>query len=252
MLTQLLILCPLVFIAGYIDAIAGGGGLITIPAYIFAGVPIHEAIATNNLSSGIGMSAALWRYGHSGYLRRNVCIVAAAAGAVGTVIGAQLSVMASDQTLMMILLFILPLVAIYVLKTKNLKMHDDDPYPQAKTLVLVAILSSVLGSYSGFYGPGAGTFMLLSLSGIAHLSLNEAAGTTKIINVTTDIGALIVFLLNGKVMIMLGLIAGIFSFLGNYLGSKHFTQNGSKIARPIILIVVTLFMIRLVFDLFLS
>ncbi len=252
MVTQFIVLFALVFLSGYIDAIAGGGGLIALPAYMFAGVPIHETIGTNMLSSSIGMSASLWRYTHNGYLKRNrnICIVAAIFAVCGTIIGSELSVHSSERTLMVVMLFVLPVVAGYVLKNKTLTKNDNNPLPQRKTMLLVAIIAFFVGGYGGFYGPGAGTFLLLGFTGIAHLSLNEAAGVGKLANFVTNMGALVVFLANGEVIVLLGLAAGVFSFLGNLVGSKHFTQNGSKIARPIILVVVVIFMIRLIHDLF--
>jgi len=250
MILQALTLFFLVFLAGFIDSIAGGGGLIALPAYMFAGVPIHASIATNKLSSTIGMTASLWRYGHSGYLNRKLGIVASIFAACGTIIGSELSIRSSEHTLMVVMLFVLPVVAGYVLKNKTLTKNDDNPLPQRKTMVYVAIISLFVSGYGGFYGPGAGTFMLLGFTGIAHLSLTEAAGVGKLANYVTNIGALVVFLTHGQAIILLGIAAGFFSFLGNFLGSKRFTQNGSKIARPIILVVVALFMVKLIHDLF--
>lgn len=249
-LTQLLIICPFMFIAGYVDAIAGGGGLITIPAYLLAGVPIHQAIATNNLGSGLGMSATVWRFAILGYFKGTLCTIAVIFGLIGTVCGAYLSLLTPDRLLLYILLFILPFVGIYVFKNKDLTKNDDHPLPKRKTYILLGITSLVIGAYNGFYGPGSGTFLLLLFTGLVHLPLMQAAGAAKIANYSMNIGAIIVFLINGKVLILLGLIAGVFSFLGNYFGSKYFAQKGSKAARPIILVVVCLFMVKLVHDLF--
>jgi len=106
-----------------------------------------------------------------------------------------------------------------------------------------------VGVYDGFYGPGTGTFLLLLLTTVAHQDIRTAAGTTKAINLSTNLAALTVFLVNGAVWLPLGIVAGVFNIAGNYLGSRKFTREGSRITRPIMLVVLVLFAARLVFDL---
>ena len=109
----------------------------------------------------------------------------------------------------------------------------------------------MIGMYDGFYGPGTGTFLLLLLTAFAHVSLNEAAGTTKIINLTANYAALAVFLYNGKALIPLGLTAGLFSMAGNYLGATAFTKKGAAFVRPMIILVLALFFAKLIYELWL-
>ena len=103
--------------------------------------------------------------------------------------------------------------------------------------------------YDGFYGPGTGTFLMLLLTGIARISLNEAAGTTKIVNLSSNYAALAVFLFNGKVLLPLGITAGIFSMAGNYLGASAFTKKGAKFVKPIIILVLVLFFVKIIMEL---
>ena len=111
------------------------------------------------------------------------------------------------------------------------------------------VVALVLGVYDGFYGPGTGTFLILLLTGLAHLSLTDANGTAKVINLTTNLSALAVFLFHGKVLLPLGLAAGCFSILGNYLGTRFFDQGGSRVVKPVMLGVLGIFFLKVLSDL---
>lgn len=106
-----------------------------------------------------------------------------------------------------------------------------------------------MGVYGGFYGPGTGTFLLLLLTGVAHVSLREAAGTTKVINFVVDLVSIIVFSQAGQVLLPLGLTAGVFSMAGNYIGARFFTQKGAKFVKPLICVVLVIFFIKIIYGL---
>ena len=116
------------------------------------------------------------------------------------------------------------------------------------SVLLSSVIAFALGMYDGFYGPGTGTFLILLLTRFAHMDLHRANGITKVINLSSNIASLIVYLLNGQVLMLLGLCAGAFSILGNYLGSRCFTKKGADIARPIILLVLVVFFARTVLE----
>ncbi|MCF0159587.1 MAG: TSUP family transporter [Bacteroidaceae bacterium] len=245
-----LIVCPLVFLAGFIDAIAGGGGLISIPAYILAGLPPHFALGTNKFSSAMGTTVATWQYARQGYIHWPQAIVSILAALIGSYIGSNIALLVPDDTFKMVMLVILPLIALYV--TFRKKLTSDKPaYPLGKTLYLIAGLGFFIGMYDGFYGPGTGTFLMLALTGIAHVTLNDAAGITKTTNLTSNIAALAVFFQHDVVWLRMGIVAAIFSIVGNYLGARFFTQRGVAIVRPTIFIVLTIFFIKVCCDLWL-
>lgn len=249
-LTTFLIVCPLVFLGGFVDSIAGGGGLISLPAYIMTGMPIHFCIGTNKLSSAMGTTVSTLQFARSGYMKLKLSLVAIASALVGSTIGAKLALHISDSYFRIILLIILPLTAIYLLFKKNALsaggLLTDQLAP--RQLGLTLIIAVFLGIYDGFYGPGTGTFLLLCLTGLAKLPMNLAAGTTKVINLTTNITSLTVFLFSGKVVLLLGAIAGIFGIAGNFLGARYFKRGGSSVAKPLILIVLVIFFIKLIHD----
>ncbi len=120
-LHEFLIVCPLVFLAGFVDAIAGGGGLISLPAYMFAGIPVHHAIATNKLSSATGTAVSTWHLVKSKCV--DICLVpgTVACAFVGSIAGANLALIISDKVLKTVLVFVLPVVAFCVLRDKDLK-----------------------------------------------------------------------------------------------------------------------------------
>ncbi len=246
---EFLIVCPLAFLAGLVDAIAGGGGLISLPAYFFAGLPVHGAIATNKLSSTMGTAVATIRYIMFGYMVKWLVIVGVLCGLTGSFLGSNLALVADGVALMAFMLISLPLVAYIVFRARDLDKFADKQLPKGKTFVLTGLIALVIGVYDGFYGPGTGTFLILLLTTVAHLPLREAQGTTKAINLSTNVAALAVFLASGNVLVVLGLVAGLFNIAGNWIGASLFHKKGSTIVRPIMLVVIVLFAIRLVIDL---
>ena len=122
--------------------------------------------------------------------------------------------------------------------------ESDKRLSFGKTLVISIAIALLIGMYDGFYGPGTGTFLLLLLTGVAKMTLGDAAGTTKAINLSTNIAALVVFLVNGQVYILLGLVAGACNMIGNYVGVNLFSSKGTKIVKPIMLCVIGIFLVK--------
>ena len=243
-----LIVCPLTFLAGFVDAVAGGGGLISLPAYMIAGLPVHFAIGTNKLSSGMGTALAAGRLAKGGYIpwrQACLCVLAALAGSWS---GAQLALLVSDQIFKRLMLVILPLTAFYILRSRPLGDVTGSLPPGSMTL-RAGLVALLIGVYDGFYGPGTGTFLLLLLTGFAKLRLREANGVAKSVNLTTNLTALAVYLVNGKVLLLLGLAAGACSVAGNYIGISFFEQKGSRAVKPIMLGVLAIFFVRVLTDL---
>lgn len=246
-IVQFLIVCPLVFIAGFIDAIAGGGGLITMPAYLLAGLPVHNALATNKLSSSMGTAVVTAKYAMNGFINWKRAIICAVFSLMGSFLGSSLALVIAEDIFKIIMLVALPLIAVYVLKRKNLE-SEKDPFSEPVTVLFCVIIAFIIGAYDGFYGPGTGAFILLLMTGLARISLNDAAGTTKVLNLTSNVTALTVFIMNGKVIYPLGLTAGLFSIAGGYLGAVQFTKNGSKFVKPVIILVIAIFFAKIIVE----
>ena len=237
------IVFPLVFLAGFIDAIAGGGGLISLPAYFISGLPSHIAIGTNKMSSSIGTTLATYKLHRSGCINWKFAVIPILFSLTGAFLGSKLNLLVSDHLFKILLIFILPLTMLFVMKTKS--FSDNKPsYPIMKKAVICSIVAFLLGIYDGFYGPGTGTFLLLLLTVVAHLKLSEANGLTKAINLTSNITSLVVFLAHGQVLIFLGIVAGIFNLVGNYIGISFFVNKGQKIVKPVMIFVLIIFIIK--------
>ena len=245
---KFLIVCPLTFIAGFIDAIAGGGGLISLPAFLMTGLPVHNCLATNKMSSSLGTSVSTGRYALKGYIPWKTALFCIPCAFAGSAIGANIALLVSDRPFRLIMLAVLPLTGAYVLTRKELAPEGQE-YPFRITVVISMLCAFFIGIYDGFYGPGTGTFLILLLSGLAHMPIRKANGLTKDINFSTNISALSVFLLNGQVILPLGLAAGLFNIAGNYLGAKQFEKGGTKAVRPVIITVLLLFFIKVAWEL---
>lgn len=245
---EYLIVCPLVFLAGFIDAIAGGGGLISLPAYLIAGLPPHAAIGTNKFSACMGTIVATWHFARKGIIYWKHALPAVVTALSGSWLGAEIALWVDAEAFKLVMLIILPLTGFYVLFKKPFKA-DKKPYSDVKTILITLVLSFLIGIYDGFYGPGTGTFLILLLTAVAHVSLNEAAGTTKVINLSTNVAALAVFLLNGVVWFPLALVAAVFGIAGNYIGANYFTSKGTGFVKPVIVIVLTIFFIKICLEL---
>ncbi|GAB7140362.1 TSUP family transporter [Deferribacterales bacterium RsTz2092] len=246
-ITSFLIVCPLVFLAGLVDAVGGGGGLIALPAYILAGVPIHYALGTNKLSGILGTATATYRYYKNNFLDMGLAVPCLISALIGSAIGANLTLLANEKLLGSLLLIVLPVATFYVIRDKTFT-SELSPYPRHYQIAGTVAISFFLGAYDGFYGPGTGTFLALLYGGLVKMDIRTATGNAKFINVASNVGALAVFLTNGKAIIPLGLCAGLFSILGGYVGSGLVITRGSKVVRPIIVGVLTLLMINVAYN----
>lgn len=246
-ITIFLIVCPLVFLAGVIDSIAGGGGLISLPAYLIAGVPPHFALGTNKLSSCIGTFASTARYIKNKSVNYKIAVVSVVLALTGSFFGANLALRVSESIIKNLLLFILPFTAIFVLKNKK----DRDAakiISERKAFLIACAASLIISVYDGFYGPGTGTFLLLSYTSLAGMDIKTASGNTKVVNLSSNIAALITFLIHGKLVLILGLVAAVFSIAGHYIGSGLVLKRGYKIVKPIMVLVLALLFVTLLIE----
>ena len=242
-ITTFVIVCPLVFLGGFVDAVAGGGGLISLPAYMFAGFPPIFAIGTNKMSSGMGTLVSTFRFGRRGNIPWRSAVPCVIMALIGSASGARVALMVDADLFKKLMLVIIPITAYYVLRTKNLDA-DREPLGARQTVIRACITALAIGFYDGFYGPGTGTFLILLLTSFAHFRLGDANGTAKVINLTTNISSLTVYLLNARVVIALGLVAGVFGIAGDYIGVSFFNNKGSQAVKPIMIVVLTVFFIR--------
>ncbi|MCQ2509109.1 MAG: TSUP family transporter [Lachnospiraceae bacterium] len=241
-----LIICPLVFLAGFLDAIAGGGALISIPAYLIAGIPVHTAIATNKLSASFGATTSATCFLKNKMINLKLGIPSVAFAMLGSTIGANLSVMMDEAIMIKALYIILPLTAFVVLNKNIFHDHPDSALVlDKKTFAIVMTVAFFIGIYDGIFGPGAGTFTIICFTVFGKMNIKNANAQTKLINLTTTVTALFVFLMKGQVMILLGISAGICNMLGSWMGAKLVMTKGSRITKPALLMVLALLTIKI-------
>lgn len=246
-----IIVCPMVFLAGMVDAIGGGGGLISLPAYLIAGVPAHHAVATNKLSSTTGTVVSTIRYYKNGFADIRLAIPGIIAALLGSQIGARAALIVSAKIFTILLMVMLPVIAIYMLLKKYLQPGEGE-ISRKKQYMIVTIADVFIGAYDGFYGPGTGTFLILVYTGLAKMDVLTAGGNTKLVNLTSNISSLVVFLLGGVVYIPLGLAAGVFSIAGHYIGAGLAMKNGSRFVRIVILCVIGFLFANILYDFFMG
>ena len=237
-----------VFAASFVDAIGGGGGIISVPVYLLAGLPTHHALGTNKLSSGIGTAASTIRYLKKGYVDWSLGIPSVFLAIGGACVGTSLQLLVDERILKYVLLLVLPFAAVILLRKKSLPETRGE-LPVWKRRLCVWLPSLVIGMYDGFYGPGTGTFLLMCFCLLAKLDVRTASGNVKLVNFSSNMGALATSLMADKVLIGVGAVAACFSIAGHYLGAGLAIRNGSKIVRPVILVVIGLLMIRVISEL---
>ena len=237
-----------VFLASFMDAIAGGGGIISVPTYLLAGVPMHMALGTNKVSSGIGTAVSTARFIKNGYIDWKLGIPSVALALVGSFVGTSIQLMIDEVYLQYLLLIVLPVVAFVVVRQRQFP-EERGEIDRRKQCAIVWLASFVVGAYDGFYGPGTGTFLLLIYCNLAKMDVRTAGGNVKLVNLSSNIGAFVTSLRSGQVFLVLGLIGAVTSIAGHYVGSGLAIKNGSKIVRPTVVIVLILLAVKVVYEL---
>ncbi|MCL2575682.1 MAG: TSUP family transporter [Defluviitaleaceae bacterium] len=244
---QIVILCGLVFFGGFIDSIAGGGGLITLPAYVLTGVPMHMALGSNKFSSTFGTAFSAFNFLRNGKVYVKAIPVSVVMALGGSSFGAWVALLVDGNILRWILVFMIPVIAVVVLVKKNFGAENrSDTLRQSIIIMGAGIAALVIGFYDGFFGPGTGTFLILIFTVFLRFDLVTANGNTKIINLSSNVGSLVTFLISGQVIFALAVPAAVFGILGNLAGSGLAIKIGPKIIRPILVVVLVLLLVNLI------
>jgi uncharacterized membrane protein YfcA len=249
-LKVILFVCLFVFLAGLIDSIAGGGGLISLPAYIASGIPVHMALGCNKFSSACGSMVSSIRFWRNKKVHFRTVIVSIACALAGSAAGARTVLYVDDYLFRIILIIAIPIVAIFVTLKKDFgETNDVDSLAKRKVLAIAAAVGLAIGFYDGFLGPGTGTFLIFCYALLLHFDLVTASGNAKLVNLSSNVGALAMFLLHGQVYFLLAVPAALFGIAGNFIGSGLALKKGGKIIRPVFLVALGLLVINLVYSL---
>jgi uncharacterized protein len=231
------------FAAGFIDAIAGGGGLITVPALLLAGLPPVDALATNKVQGSFGSGTAAWSYARAGLVRLSdnwlPALVTAALAGLGAVAASHLPVEVIRRGLPVVLIG----VALFFAFKPGL---DDRPRPaRMSPMVFMMAVAPLIGFYDGLVGPGTGSFMMLGFVMLAGFGLLKATAETKLLNFASNIGSLLVFAVVAKPVWLLGLLMGLAQMAGAALGSRLAIRIGSRLIKPLLVVTSLALAIRL-------
>lgn len=249
-INTLFIICPLVFVAGLVDSIAGGGGLISLPTYMFAGLPAHFAYGTNKFSSTFGTFFSAFRFIRSRQINYRSAVASVAGALIGSHLGARAALFLSDIYLKYCLVVMLPVIAVFIISRRGFgECNDKKELSPRKVIVLSALSGLIIGAYDGFFGPGTGTFLILVYTSIIGFNIVTASGNAKIVNLSSNVSALVTFIYGNKVLFWAGIPAALFGILGNWIGSGLAIKNGVKVIRPVFLGVLVLLFIKIGLDL---
>lgn len=246
----LLIVCPLVFLAGFVDSVAGGGGIISLPAYLMAGLPAHLAAGTNKVVNGCGTLTATARYLQNGKVRVRAAVSAALGALLGSALGARLALMIPEATLKTVMLVALPCVAVFLVVRRDFGRDDATPdlEPRRETVVS-ALIGLFIGCYDGLIGPGTGTFMILCFTAFLSMDLLTASGCSKAANLASNVGSAVVWIAHGSVLWKLAAPAIVCNILGAQLGARYALRGGSKKIRGMMFVVLGLLFVKMAYDL---
>ena len=245
------IVLPFIFLAGFIDAIAGGGGLISLPAYWSIGIPPHYALGTNKFSSCCGTVFSTVNYFRANMIDVPVAIMSAVLALIGSWLGAVVALRLSPQFLNYLLIVLIPIITVISLMNKKLGHEDlSGHFKLGYKLALGALAGLVVGFYDGFFGPGTGTFLIIIYSALLHYDFVKANGNSKVVNLASNVAALTTFWIAGKVYFPLAIPGAICGIAGNIIGSKLVILRGNTIIRKIFFVALLLLFARVIYNVF--
>lgn len=240
------------FSAGTIDAIAGGGGLIQLPAMLVGlpQEPVATVLGTNKLSSVFGTASAAVNYARGKRLDFRLAIPMTLFAASGSALGAFLATSIPSNVFKPVILFFLVAVAIYTFRKPEFGVSESLKFTRRRALILGSAIGLIIGFYDGAIGPGTGSFLVFALVAILGYEFLRASAIAKLVNVGTNLAAIAVFGIHGSMILWLGLTMAFFNVAGSLVGSRLAIRGGSRLVRRIFLCVLVILMVRLGWDVF--
>nr|WP_236771121.1 TSUP family transporter [Agrobacterium tumefaciens] len=229
----IVLFCVAIF-AGFIDSIAGGGGLITIPAMLIMGIAPLDTLGTNKLQSQFGSASATLAYARRGHVDLKEQLPMGLMAMLGGMLGAVTAAFVPADLLRTIMPFLLIAIALYFAFKPQLS--DIDSHRRITPFVFGLTVAPLVGFYDGVFGPGAGSFYMLAFVALAGFGMLKATAHTKLLNLGSNFGGFVVFAIGGAVLWKLGLAMGVGQFIGAQIGSRFAMKNGAKIIRPLLVL----------------
>jgi uncharacterized membrane protein YfcA len=234
------------FFAGLIDSIAGGGGLITVPALLLAGFSPVEALGTNKLQGLFGSGSATMAYASKGHVDLRKQLPSAALAFLGAAAGALLATLLPGEWLSAVLPPLLVAIALYFALKPN--MNDVDRAQRMTPFLFGLLVVPVIGFYDGIFGPGTGSFLMLAFVALAGYGVLKATAHTKLLNFSSNMGGFLAFAAAGVISWQVGLMMGVAQFLGARVGAGLAMRNGAKLIKPLLVLTCIALAVRLLMD----
>jgi hypothetical protein len=232
-------------LAGFVDAIAGGGGMIALPALLAAGIPPVMALGTNKLQSVIGTAAAATTYWRKGFVSLKTLAVAIACTFAAAFVGAFVVKQIDTRVLQTAVPIALVGIALYFLFAPRLT--DEDKHARLRFALFVPVMGGVIGFYDGIFGPGTGSFFTIGFVALFGLGVTRASGHTKVLNLASNLGALALFIPSGDVVWIAAGAMAVGQLIGGYLGALTGIRFGAKLIRPLVVIISLILAGKLLF-----
>ncbi|HLP94817.1 MAG TPA: sulfite exporter TauE/SafE family protein [Saprospiraceae bacterium] len=247
---ELYLLCAFAFLAGFIDSIVGGGGLVQIPAFfvLYPQLSVPNVISTNRLASAVGTSVAALNYARSVKIPWKTVLYAGITASSCSYLGATVQSWLPSEVLKPIILVLIILIAAYTYRKKDLGQHEHFKVPPEKLHWWAAGIGGVLGFYNGMVGPGTGSMLVFGFVSVIGYSFLTSSAISKIVNVIADVSSLVFFLLNKQVLFHLAMPMMVCNVAGSYLGSRMAVLRGNAFIRKVFLVVVAGIVARFAWD----
>ena len=237
------------FLAGVVDAVCGGGGLLTIPVFILTGFPIHSMTGTNMCSTTVGNIANLLVFARKRQIHYHSALMALPFAVIGAFLGAKLNLIANEDVLEILMIVLVPVIDVVIFLRKDFGSNNRvETLSSARILANSILIGLVIGCYQGFYTVGAGAFYLLAFAILDRLDLIKASGNTKIIMAAGNIAAALTYALSGNVIWLVVLFATLFNIAGSLTGSYLAITRGARIIRPMFIAILAVITLRLIYE----
>lgn len=246
---KLMFLCSAGFIAAFVDSIAGGGGLISVPAYFIVGFPPHFTLGTNKFSATGGSLTSTLRFAKSGKTDKDILKIMLPFSFLGAIAGVQTVLLVDSSILKPVVLLLLMAVGIYSFFSKDIGFEDHYTGVTRVKLIIGSLFAFIMGFYDGFFGPGAGSFIIFGLIKIYGFDFVRASGNAKALNFASNIASLILFAINGKIDYMMGVPMSVFMIFGAHFGAKLAIRKGARLVKPIFTVMSLGVAIKMVIEL---
>jgi uncharacterized membrane protein YfcA len=253
MLETTIILSVVSFLAGFIDSISGGGGLLLVPSLLLAGLPPQTALGTNKFAATLGTSMALLNFIRSRKVIWKVAVYGIAFALLGGFSGSKTILSFDNKIVGKMIVFLLPLAALAVIyPRKDHPGAKKNNFSRLDLFLKIPMICFPIGFYDGFFGPGTGSFFILSFYLFLGIGLLQASATTKVFNFLSNLGALVLFLFEGKVIFLLGIPLALANIAGNVVGSHLAIRKGATVVRAFLLISLSVLFASLVWQYFIE